>query len=111
MTNNTRSIFRFIYELHPENVYEEIGKYINEYVRTYQRFTKTVVMEIMVIFRQNGNDPEFTDRFPEIYDAYASLEFSDKLSEQEKQTISNRYIEELWNYREEFMNDIQKETT
>lgn len=109
MTKSIESIYWMIFERHPNDYENEIGKYIKEYEKTYERYRNLISIEILIIFRKYRRDTDFFERFKDVYEVYDGTEFMLKrLSDEARFSIAQRYIDEMWNYRKEFCHAIQK---
>lgn len=109
MTESIWQIYTMIASADPQNAAEGISKYLNLFESNLNKYHQVMAIEILSVFRENQSI-EFHNRFKDVYQEFGGTNFIvGKLSPEGMDKLCQRYVEEMWRYRKEFINAVQKE--
>jgi len=108
MTESIWQIYTMIASADPQNAAEGISKYLNLFESNLNKYHQVMAIEILSVFRENQSI-EFRDRFKDVYQEFGGTNFIvGKLSPDGMDKLCQRYVEEMWHCRKEFLDAFQK---
>lgn len=108
MTESIWQIYTMIASVDPQNAAEGIGKFLSLFESNLKKYHQVMAIEILSVFRENQSI-EFHDRFKDVYQEFGGTNFIvGKLSPEGMDRLCQRYVEEMWKCRKEFLNAVQK---